>query len=41
MPQRTLTIIDNFYENPHAVREYALSLNYSVQGNYRVIEQNT
>ena len=33
-PQRTLTIIDNFYKNAMAVRKYALSLDYSVQGNY-------
>ena len=33
-PQRTLTIIDNFYHNPNSVRDYALSLKYSVSGNY-------
>lgn len=32
--QRTLTIVDNFYTNPNEVREYALSLPYSVRGNY-------
>ncbi len=27
--RRSLIIVDNFYTNPHAVREYALSLNFA------------
>lgn len=29
-----ILIIDNFYSNPDEVREFALSLNFNVEGNY-------
>lgn len=30
----SLVIIDNFYNNPHQVRDYALGLDFNVSGNY-------
>jgi len=33
-PSCGLIIIDNFYNNPHETREYVLTQNFSVKGNY-------
>jgi hypothetical protein len=34
VPKRTLVVVDNFYNNPHETRNFVLSLDFEVRGNY-------
>jgi len=36
----SVIIIDDFYNNPLEVREFALNADFDVDGNYPVLEQN-